>query len=268
MLSAVVDESAQAEPPGLALVAELRASLLERCSLVAHEVLAPEGVPFSRVRAGCEQALEALERCLRDPHRAPFSSLVLEREVAGCIQGGLSFVALMGALQRAFVELGTQVAGAPSEAAQALLGAAGGVLERVGTAAAAELDTTHRASLRRRAAIADRVRAAASLLAGVALDLDRVLDAISRATAEGLACDWAAVAVREPDGRLVIAASTGVALISATVIVKPRSSLAPALSTTPTVTGYVPGPALSAGVHEKTPVVAPIVAPAGALTRL
>ena len=83
------------------------------------------------------------------------------------------------------------------------------MLERVGTAAAAELDTTHRASLRRRAAIADRVRAAASLLAGVALDLDRVLDAISRATAEGLACDWAAVAVREPDGRLVIAASAG-----------------------------------------------------------
>ncbi len=209
MLSAVVDETAQADPPGLALVAELRASLLERCSLVAHEVLAPEGVPFSRVRAGCEQALEALERCLRDPHRAPFSSLVLEREVAGCIQGGFSFVALVGALQRAFVELGTQVAGAPLEAAEALLGAAGGVLERVSTAAAAELDTTHRASLRRRAAIADRVRAAASLLAGVALDLDRVLDAISRATAEGLACDWAAVAVREPDGRLVIAASTG-----------------------------------------------------------
>ena len=114
MLSAVVDETAQAEPPGLALLAELRASLLERCSLVAHEVLAPEGVPFSRVRAGCEQALEALERSLRDPHRAPFSSLVLEREVAGCIQGGLSFVALVGALQRAFVELGTQVAGAPA----------------------------------------------------------------------------------------------------------------------------------------------------------
>src|SRR3954451_18643370 len=92
----VVDESAQAEPPGLALVAELRASLLERCSLVAHEVLAPEGVPFSRVRAGCEQPLEVLEGCLRDLHRAPFSSLVLEREVAGCIQGGLSFVALVG----------------------------------------------------------------------------------------------------------------------------------------------------------------------------
>src|SRR6476469_744867 len=201
---AVVDETAQAEPPGLALLAELRASLLERCSLAA-----PEGVPFSRVRAGCEQALEALERSLRDPHRAPFSSLVLEREVAGCIQGGLSFVSLVGALQRAFVELGTQVAGAPLEAAEAVLGAAGGVLERVSTAAAAELDTTHRASLRRRAAIADRVRAAASLLAGVALDLDRVLDAISRATAEGLACDWAAVAVREPDGRLMIAASTG-----------------------------------------------------------
>ena len=205
----MVDETAQAEPPGLALLAELRASLLERCSLAAHEVLAPEGVPFSRVRAGCEQALEALERSLRDPHRAPFSSLVLEREVAGCIQGGLSFVSLVGAIQRAFVELGTQVAGAPLEAAEAVLGAAGGVLERVSTAAAAELDTTHRASLRRRAAIADRVRAAASLLAGVALDLDRVLDAISRATAEGLACDWAAVAVREPDGRLMIAASTG-----------------------------------------------------------
>ncbi|MDX6542168.1 MAG: hypothetical protein QOI71_3778 [Gaiellales bacterium] len=209
MLNAVVDETAQAEPPGLALLGELRASLLERCSLVAHEVLAPEDVPFSRVRAGCEQALEALERCLRDPHRAPFSSLVLEREVAGCIQGGLSFVSLVGALQRAFVELGTQIAGAPSEAAEALLSSAGGVLERVATAAAAELDTTHRASLRRRAAIADRVRAAASLLAGVSLDLDRVHDAISRATAEGLACDWAAVAVREPDGRLVIAACTG-----------------------------------------------------------
>ena len=109
MLSAVVDETAQAEPPGLALLGELRASLLERCSLVAHEVLAPEGVPFSRVRAGCEQALEAMERSLRDPHRAGFSSLVLEREVAGCIQGGLSFVSLVGALQRAFVELGTQI---------------------------------------------------------------------------------------------------------------------------------------------------------------
>ena len=133
---AVVDETAQAEPPGLALLAELRASLLERCSLAAHEVVAPEGVPFSRVRAGCEQALEALERSLRDPHRAPFSSLVLEREVAGCIQGGLSFVSLVGALQRAFVELGTQVAGAPLEAAEAVLGAAGGVLERVSTAAA------------------------------------------------------------------------------------------------------------------------------------
>jgi GAF domain-containing protein len=206
---AVVDETAQAEPPGLALLVELRASLLERCSLAAHEVLAPEGVPFSRVRAGCEQALEAVERSLRDPHRAPFSSLVLEREVAGCIQAGLSFVSLVRALQRAFVELGTQVAGASLEAAEAVLAAAGSLLERVGTAAAAELDTTHRASLRRRAAIADRVRAAASLLAGVALDLDRVLDAISRATAEGLACDWAAVAVREPDGRLVIAASAG-----------------------------------------------------------
>jgi GAF domain-containing protein len=205
----VVDETAQAEPAGLALLAELRASLLERCSLAAHEVLAPEGVPFSRVRAGCEQALEAVERSLRDPHRAPFSSLVLEREVAGCIQGGLSFVSLVRALQRAFVELGTQVAGASLEAAEAVIGAAGGLMERVGVAAAAELDTTHRASLRRRAAIADRVRAAASLLAGVALDLDRVLDAISRATAEGLACDWAAVAVREPDGRLVIAASAG-----------------------------------------------------------
>ena len=39
----VVDETAQAEPPGLALLAELRPSLLERCSLSAHEVLAPGG---------------------------------------------------------------------------------------------------------------------------------------------------------------------------------------------------------------------------------
>src|SRR4029077_3148766 len=114
----------------------------------------------------------------RDPHRAPFSSLVLEREVAGCIQAGLSFVSLVRALQRAFVELGTQVAGASLEAAEAVLAAAGSLLERVGTAAAAELDTTHRASLRRRAAIADRVRAAASLLAGVPLDLERVLRAV------------------------------------------------------------------------------------------
>jgi hypothetical protein len=125
---------------GLALLAELRASLLERCSLIAHEVLAPEGVPFSRVRAGCEQALEALERSLRDPHRAPFSSLVLEREVAGCIQAGLSFIALVGALQRAFVELGRR----RSRRGFQVLGAAGGVLERVSTAAAAELDHASR----------------------------------------------------------------------------------------------------------------------------
>src|SRR4029077_7619323 len=96
---AVVDETAQAEPPGLALLAELRASLLERCSLIAHEVLAPEGVPFSRVRAGCEQALDARECSLIDPLLDPFSSLVLEREVSGCIQACLSFIALVGALQ-------------------------------------------------------------------------------------------------------------------------------------------------------------------------
>ena len=51
-------------------------------------------------------------------------------------------------------------------------------------------------------------------------------------------------------------------------MVKLVSALAEALSVTRMVTGKVPGPSLSPGVHVNAPVAGLIAAPAGAATRL
>ena len=63
--------------------------------------------------------------------------------------------------------------------------------------------------LKRRADRADRFREAAGAVAAAALDADGVLQALVRAAVATLDCDWAAVALREQDGRLVIAALEG-----------------------------------------------------------
>src|SRR6266516_5911910 len=60
-------------------------------------------------------------------------------------------------------------------------------------------------------------------------------------------------------------ASTGAALVSVTVRVIAASVLATP-SETRTVNGYEAGPCASVGVHENTPLVAPMLAPAGPLT--
>ena len=67
---------------------------------------------------------------------------------------------------------------------------------------------------------------------------------------------------------LLIDASTGTELPSVTVIVKLVSAVAPPLSVTRIVTGCVPGPSASPGVHENAPVFATMLAPIGAVTRL
>ena len=184
------------------VLADHRLRLIEDLSLAAHEVLAAEGVPFSRVRAAVGDVLTALDQALRDPARASLSSLGLERDIAGCVQQDLSFVALVRALHAGYAPL--------SQIGDERVSAAGvALVERLAAAAASELDTTHRASLRRRAAIADRVRSAAATLAGSSADADAVLQAVARAAVDGLACDWAAVAQIEPDGRCTIVASVG-----------------------------------------------------------
>lgn len=189
-------------PDAQEVLAEHRPRLIEDLSLAAHEVLAPEGVPFSRVRAAVGDALAALEQGLADPARAALSSLPLERDIASCVQQGLSFVALVRALHAGYAPLNRI-----GDERIAVTGSA--LVERLVGAAASELDTTHRASLRRRAAIADRVRSAAATLAGSSADADAVLQAVARAAADGLACDWAAVAQIESDGRCSIVATVG-----------------------------------------------------------
>ena len=62
--------------------------------------------------------------------------------------------------------------------------------------------------------------------------------------------------------------STGAVFVSVTAMVKLACEVAPPVSVTRTVTGYVPGPSPSLGVQLKTPVVGTIVAPVGAVMRL
>src|SRR4051812_38162633 len=91
----------------LALLAERRQALLERISLAAHDVLAPEGVAFSRVRDACEATLDALAASLRDQRVEPPGSTPAERLIASAVHKEVPFEALVRALHAA---LGTYVA--------------------------------------------------------------------------------------------------------------------------------------------------------------
>ena len=201
----VNDESREA---ALALLAARRAVLLERSALAAHDVLAPEGIAFSRVRDICASAFGALETGLRDPRSESAAALPLEREIARIVHRDVPFEAIIHALHAALGAMLAIVSDAGTAGGTLAL-AATRLTQRIGSAAASEVDAAHRAALRRRAALVDRIRAAAGTLAAAPLDLPETREEVARAAAHGLRCDWAMVAEPEADGRFVIAAVVG-----------------------------------------------------------
>jgi hypothetical protein len=201
----VSDESREA---ALSLLAARRPVLLERSALAAHDVLAPEGIAFSRVRDICANAFGALESVLRDPRSESAAALPLEREIARIVHRDVPFEAIIHALHAALGALLAIVSDAGPPGGTLAL-AATRLTQRIGSAAAAEVDAAHRAALRRRAALVDRIRAAAGTLAAAPLDLPETREEVARAAAHGLRCDWAMVAEPEADGRFVIAAVIG-----------------------------------------------------------
>jgi hypothetical protein len=195
--------------PALALLAERRQALLERISLAAHDVLAPEGVAFSRVRDACEATLDALAASLRDQRVEPPGSTPAERLVASAVHKEVPFEALVRALHAAlgtYVALVSESEGRP---AVELTLAASRLVQRLVAAAAVEVDAAHRGALRRRAALVDRMRTGAQRFADTSLDQDAAIGEIVRVTADVLRCDWCGLALPEADGRLVIAGVVG-----------------------------------------------------------
>src|SRR4051794_4672982 len=152
-----------ATAPALALLRARRQLLVERAALAAHDVLAPEGVAFSRVREACELALDLLEAALEDP-RADAVSPALERIVGGAVGKGVPFAALAGALHAALGSLLRQTADAAADAVPVIV-AASGLVRGLTETAAAGVDAAQRTALRRRAAVIERLRSAAAALA-------------------------------------------------------------------------------------------------------
>ena len=194
----------------LSLLASRRGLLLERASLAAHDILASEGVAFSRVREACDAALDLVAATLAEPRGEAPSSLDLERLIAGAIHKGVPLESVVRALHAgltSFLAVAVEhPAGPPSDE---LLVSASRVVQRLGGVAGTAVDAAHRTALRRRAALIDRMRGAAHAFSTASLELDQAVGELARATVDALRCDWAGVALPEADGLYVIASAVG-----------------------------------------------------------
>jgi hypothetical protein len=170
----------------IALLVARRAVLLERAALAAHDAVAADGVPFGSVREAVNMALDALEDGLRDPRREEAAAVPLGRRVARAVAGGLPLASALHGLHGALGSVLQACAGVEARAAVELVAASGRLVERVAAAAVAEVEASHRAILRRRAAQLDQMREAAGALAAASVDVDGALAQIARTTAETL----------------------------------------------------------------------------------
>src|SRR4051812_15288981 len=129
----------------LTLLAGRRGLLLERASLAAHDVLAPEGVAFSRVRETCDAALDMLAATLADPRGEAPASLDLERLIAGAIHKGVPLEAVVRALHAGLTSfLGLAAEQPAGQAGDELLVAASRIVQRLVGVAGTEVDAAHR----------------------------------------------------------------------------------------------------------------------------
>ncbi|CAA9526934.1 MAG: hypothetical protein AVDCRST_MAG79-589, partial [uncultured Thermoleophilia bacterium] len=200
--------SSSAQALALEFVAARRDELAEAIALAAHDVLVSDRVGFADVRDGAAAAMEAVEAVLAGSY-APSAVSNLNRLALRAIDRGVPLGVLVAAVQVAFGVFVSAV-GEGEPRAVAAAGRAGSVVaSEVSGTAARSLEERNRSALRRRFDRADRFRQAAGDIAATAVDVGRVLAALAGATVRTLDYDWAAVALRESDGRLTIAALEG-----------------------------------------------------------
>ena len=185
-----------------------RSALVERIALDLHDTVAADGSSFASAREVAAAWVEAVGAALAGRY-APRAVSSLNRDALRALDHGRSLGAVISGVNAAVGAMMTVAAELDPRAVAAVARAAGEIAGELGAAAARSLEERSRMQLKRRADRADRFREAAGAVAAAALDADGVLQALVRAAVATLDCDWAAVALREQDGRLVIAALEG-----------------------------------------------------------
>ncbi len=185
-----------------------RSALVERIALDLHDAVATDGSSFASAREVAAAWVEAVGGALAGRY-APRAVSSLNSDALRALDQGRSLGTVISGVNAAVGAMMTVAAELDPRAVAAVARAAGEIAGELGSAAARSLEERSRMQLKRRADRADRFREAAGAVAAAALDADGVLQALVRAAVATLDCDWAAVALREQDGRLVIAALEG-----------------------------------------------------------
>jgi GAF domain-containing protein len=185
-----------------------RSALVERIALDLHDAVAADGASFANAREVAAAWVEAVGAALAGRY-APRAVSSLNRDALRALDDGSSLGTVIAGMNAAVGAMMTVAADLDPRAVAAVARAAGEIAGELGSAAARSLEERSRMQLKRRADRADRFREAAGAVAAAALDADGVLQALVRAAVATLDCDWAAVALREQDGRLGIAALEG-----------------------------------------------------------
>jgi GAF domain-containing protein len=197
-------------PSALALeLFELRrAALVERVALDMHDTLAAEGASFAGAREAATAWVDAVEAAIAGRY-APSAVSVLNRHALASLDAGITLGTVMAGVHAATGAMVALVGEQEPRAVPPVSRAAGGIGGEVAAAAGRSLEERARMQLKRRADRADRFREAAGAVTAATLDVGGVLQTLARAAISTLDCDWAAIALRESDGRLAITALEG-----------------------------------------------------------
>ncbi len=191
-----------------ALFEARRAALVERVALDLHDAVAADGGSFGDARAASSAWVDAVAGALAGRY-VPSAVSILNQDALRSLDHGIPLGTVISSINAAVGAMAAVVAEADPRAVAVVARAAGQLAGEVAGTAARSLEERARMQLKRRSDRADRFREAAGSVAAAALDAGGVLQSLVRAAAVTLDCDWAAVALRECDGRLGIAALEG-----------------------------------------------------------
>ncbi len=185
-----------------------RAALVERVALDLHDTLAADGISFASARESAAAWVEAVAATLAGRY-APSEIAILNRHALRDLDAGVALGGVIAGVSAALSAMATVAAESDPRAVVHVARAAGEVGAEVAGTAARSLEERARMQLKRRGDRSDRFREAAGAVTAAALDTGGALAALVRSAATTLDCDWAAVALREGDGSLAIAAIEG-----------------------------------------------------------
>jgi GAF domain-containing protein len=212
MISFVAEQPPYQAGSPSALALELfelrRAALVERVALDVHDAIAAEGASFAGAREAAGAWVDAVEAAIAGRY-APSAVSVINRHALASLDAGISLGAVMAGVHAATGAMVALVGEHEPRAVPPVARAAGGIGGEVAATAGRSLEERARMQLKRRADRADRFREAAGAVTAAALDAGGVLQTLARAATATLDCDWAAIALREGDGRLAITALEG-----------------------------------------------------------